>query len=547
MDISVIIVSYNVRHFLEQCLLSVRKASRDLSCEVFVVDNNSADGSCSMVKREFPEVKLIMNHENRGFSAANNQALKLSQSRFILLLNPDTIVEEDTFKRCIEFMGDHPDAGIAGVKMIDGKGRFLPESKRGIPTPETAFYKIMGISRFLPKSEKFNRYYLGNHDNNNTCKSEIISGAFMFIRREAFLKTGFLDEKFFMHGEDIDYCYRVIQQGYNNYYFPGTKIIHYKGESSRKEDLNVFIALHRAMIIFVRKHFSRGEFKNYILLIQIAIIFRAGLSLMMKFIRKIFLPATDGIIIYFLFRLIASAWGSYKFGHGYLFPEVFRGAIMPVYTVNLVLSVLFFSGYKIPSKTSNVISGLFTGTVVILVFYALLPDSMRFSRAIIILGGLAAFMAIPVWRFIVSLLFPAISDNPFSKARRTIVVGDEENYLNLIKLLSSSENGNRIAGRVSIDKEDMKGEVLGNIGQIKEVIRINRIKEVIFTTGSMSAAQIIDSMHLITHSNVIIRIASAGERYILGSHYVNPENELIIIESPDLQKRLVTWFKHLFR
>lgn len=547
MDISVIIVSYNVRHFLEQCLLSVRKASKDTSCEVFVVDNNSADGSCSMVRGEFPEVKLLMNQENRGFSAANNQALKLTQGRFILLLNPDTIVEEDTFKRCLEFMADHPDAGIAGVKMIDGKGRFLPESKRGIPTPETAFYKIIGFSRLFPKSEKFNRYYLGNHDNNNTCRAEIISGAFMFIRREAFLKAGFLDEDFFMHGEDIDYCYRVLHQGYNNYYFPGTKIIHYKGESTRKEGLNVFIALHRAMIIFVRKHFSRGEFKNYILIIQAAIILRAGLSLMRRFIRKVFLPTTDSIIIYFIFRSIASVWGPYQFGHGYLFPDIFPGIIMPVYTAILVLSVVFFSGYKIPAKTSNAIRGLFAGTIIVLVFYALLPADMRFSRAIIILGGLASFMAIPVWRFLVSLLFPLISDNPFSKARRTIIVGDEENYLNLIKLISSLEDDNSIAGRVSIEKEDMKEEVLGNLGQIREVIRINRIKEVIFTTGSMSASQIIDSMYLITDSNVTIRIASAGEKYILGSRYVNPESELITIGRTDLKKRILSWFKHLFR
>ncbi|MFH0842610.1 MAG: glycosyltransferase [Bacteroidota bacterium] len=547
MDISVIIVSYNVRHFLEQCILSVKKASKDISCEVFVVDNNSADGSCSMVRVEFPEVKLLMNHENRGFSAANNQALKLTQGRFILLLNPDTIVDEDTLKRCMDFMNDHPDAGIAGVKMIDGKGRYLPESKRGIPTPETAFYKMIGFSRLFPKSEKFNRYYLGNHDNNDTCMAEIISGAFMFMRREAFLKTGFLDEEFFMHGEDIDYCYRVLQQGYNNYYFPGTKIIHYKGESTRKEDLNVFIALHRAMIIFVRKHFSRGEFKDYILIIQAAIILRAVLSLTRRFIRRIFLPATDSIIIYLIFRLIASAWGPYKFGQGYLFPDTFPGVIMPVYTTILVLSVVFLSGYKMPAKTSNAISGLFAGTVIVLVFYALLPADMRFSRAIIILGGLAFFIAIPVWRFLISLIFPTISDNPFSKARRTIIVGDEENYLNLIKLISASANGNRIAGRVSIDKEDMKEEVLGNIGQIKEVIRINRIKEVIFTTGSMAAAQIIESMHLITDSNITIRIASAGEKYILGSRYVNPESELLTIGSTDLKNRISSWLRHLFR
>ncbi len=217
MELSVIIVSYNVKHFLEQCLLSVRKASRDIGCKVFVVDNNSADGSCSMVRSEFPEVKLIMNNVNRGFSAANNQALKIAEGKFILLLNPDTIVEEDTFKKCISFMDSHPDAGIVGVRMIDGKGRYLPESKRGIPTPETAFFKMMGFPRLFPRSERFNRYYLGHLDHLQTSRADAISGAFMFLRRETVLKAGHFDNDYFMYGEDIDYSYRLMKAGFNNY------------------------------------------------------------------------------------------------------------------------------------------------------------------------------------------------------------------------------------------------------------------------------------------------------------------------------------------
>ncbi len=168
MDLSVIIVSYNVRYFLEQCLVSVRKAAEHIDCEIFVVDNNSTDGSCSMVSREFPEVKLIMNNENRGFSAANNQALKLAAGRYILLLNPDTLVEEDTFNKCISFMDEHPDAGATGVRMINGKGKLLPESKRALPTPKTAFFKITGLSNIFPKSGLFSKYYLAEsrqHEN----------------------------------------------------------------------------------------------------------------------------------------------------------------------------------------------------------------------------------------------------------------------------------------------------------------------------------------------------------------------------------------------
>ena len=547
MDLSVIIVSYNVRHFLEQCLLSVRKASRNIACEVFVVDNNSTDGSCSMVSSQFPEAKLIMNQENRGFSAANNQALKLAEGRFVLMLNPDTIVEEDTFSRCIGFMKSHPDAGIAGVKMIDGKGRYLPESKRGIPSPKTAFFKMMGFSRIFPGSERFNRYYLGHLNNNETTKVEILSGAFMFIRREVFLKTGLLDEEFFMHGEDIDFCYRVLQQGYNNYYFPGISIIHYKGESTKKENLNVFIALHKAMIIFVRKHFSKGEFRNYVFPIQIAIIFRAGLSLLEAIVKRIFLPVTEGILVYLLYRIITSFWGVYKFGEGYSFPEIFQEIIMPVYTIIILLSVAFFGGYKIPAKTRNSVKGVLTATVFILVFYALLPNNLRFSRAIIIIGGVASLLVLPLWRFLTSLVFPGISDNPLSKAGRTIIVGDRESYLNVMNLISSTKNKNRIAGRVSLEKSDMKGEVLGNIDQLSEVIRVNRISEVIFTTSKMTAALIIDSMHHISSQNVTIRIASEGEKYLFGSRYVNPENDIIFLGRTPIRKKIRYWLRNLHK
>jgi GT2 family glycosyltransferase len=547
MELSVIIVSYNVRHFLEQCLLSVREASENIDSEVFVVDNNSADGSCSMVSSEFPEVRLIMNNENRGFSAANNQALKMAAGRFILILNPDTIVEEDTFRKCIGFMDSHSDAGIIGVRMIDGKGRFLPESKRGIPTPKTAFFKIMGFSILFPRSERFNRYYLGHLDETKTTKADIISGAFMFIRREAFLKTGLLDEEFFMHGEDIDYSYRILQQGYSNYYFPGTNILHYKGESTKKVDLNVFIALYKAMIIFVNKHFSDGKFKKYIFPIKIAILLRAGLSLVRRFMKRAFLPVTDGILIYLLYRIIASFWGTYKFGAGYIFPVIFPEIIMPVYTIIILLSIALLSGYKIPSKTENAVTGILTGTMIILVIYALFPLNLRFSRAIIIFGGLASLLIIPLWRLLISLIFPVIADNPFSKIRRTIVVAESEGYSKVMNLISSIGIKNKVAGRVSLDKNDMKEEVLGNIEQLREVIRINRIKEVIFTTNKMTAAQIIDSMHLISDFNVTIRISSAGEKYIFGSKYVNPENDLISLSRPFLRKRIWTWFRNLYK
>ncbi|HNV51874.1 MAG TPA: glycosyltransferase family 2 protein, partial [Tenuifilaceae bacterium] len=232
MELSVIIVNYNVKHFLEQCLMSVHSALKDIDAEVFVVDNASSDDSCSMVKQKFPTVKLIENYQNVGFSKANNQAIAQSQGKYILLLNPDTVVQEDTFTKCIAFMNSHSDAGAITVKMIDGKGNYLPESKRGFPSPWVSFFKIFGLTSLFPKSKIFARYYLGHLDKNATNQIDVLPGAFMFIKKEALNKSGLLDEQFFMYGEDIDLSYRITQAGYKNYYYPECQIIHYKGEST---------------------------------------------------------------------------------------------------------------------------------------------------------------------------------------------------------------------------------------------------------------------------------------------------------------------------
>jgi GT2 family glycosyltransferase len=256
--IAVIIVNYNVAFFLEQCLNSVAKAIILEPAEVWIVDNNSVDGSVDMVRQKFPWVKVIANKDNKGFSKANNQAMEQSNCKYQLLLNPDTVIEEDTLKKVVDYMDSHPDVGGLGVRMVDGKGVFLPESKRGLPTPAVAFYKIFGISRIFPKSKRFGRYHLGYLSEFETNEIEILSGAFMLMRKEALDKVGLLDEDFFMYGEDIDLSYRIIKGGYKNVYFPETRIIHYKGESTKKSSVNYVFVFYRAMVIFAEKHFSKN-------------------------------------------------------------------------------------------------------------------------------------------------------------------------------------------------------------------------------------------------------------------------------------------------
>ena len=216
MKLAVIIVNYNVKHFLKQCLESVFGSTNLHEIEVYVVDNDSKDDSLEMVKTSFPGVKIIANKENVGFSTANNQAIKATKAKYALLLNPDTIVETTTFEKVIKFMDENPDAGGLGVKMIDGNGNFLPESKRGLPTPKVAFYKIFGFSKIFPKSKKFGKYHLGYLSENEIHKVDVLSGAFMLLRKETLDKIGLLDEDFFMYGEDIDLSYRITKGGYKN-------------------------------------------------------------------------------------------------------------------------------------------------------------------------------------------------------------------------------------------------------------------------------------------------------------------------------------------
>ena len=257
--LSVIIVNYNVKFYLEQCLESVRRASKGLQVETFVVDNLSTDGSVAYLRERFPEVTFIENRENVGFARANNQAIRQSKGRYVLLLNPDTFVGEDTLACMVEFMEAHPEAGGAGAYMLNADGTFAPESRRGLPTPFVAFCKMSGLTKLFPKSRLLGRYYMGYLDANEVNEIEAISGACMMLRRGALDKVGLLDEDFFMYGEDIDLSYRVLKGGYKNYFIP-TRMLHYKGESTAKNSYRYAYTFYQAMRLFFRKHYGHYSF-----------------------------------------------------------------------------------------------------------------------------------------------------------------------------------------------------------------------------------------------------------------------------------------------
>lgn len=286
MQLSIIIVNYNVKFFLEQCLASVNKAIGQLKAEVWVVDNASSDNSVEYLQPKFPGVKFISNVKNVGFAKANNQVLYECGGRYVLFVNPDTLIAEDTLIKCIAFMEANTQAGALGIRMIDGKGAFLPESKRSFPSPLTSFYKLVGLSRLFPSSAVFSRYALGYLDEYKNYEVDVLSGAFMLVRKNLLAELKGFDEAFFMYGEDIDLSYRLQKKGYKNFYFSGSTIIHFKGESTRKKSLKYVRMFYEAMSIFVKKHYTgRSAYLNAFLL-HFAIWSRAGVSAASQFVLK---------------------------------------------------------------------------------------------------------------------------------------------------------------------------------------------------------------------------------------------------------------------
>ncbi|MDA3953043.1 MAG: glycosyltransferase family 2 protein [Bacteroidales bacterium] len=534
--ISVIIVNYNVKHFLEQCLISVFKALGNINSEIFVVDNDSVDGSCSMIKEKFPKVKLIENKKNQGFSFANNQAIKIASGQYILLLNPDTVVEEDSFEKCIQFMDSNFDAGALTVKMIDGKGRFLPESKRALPTPLVAFYKIFGLTRLFPKSKKIARYYLGHLNNDKTNEIEILPGAFMFLRSEVLEKTGLLDEDYFMYGEDIDLSYRITKSGYKNYYFPETTIIHYKGESTKKGSINYVYVFYNAMIIFARKHFSTKNAKAFSLLINIAVYFRALMALISRFVKNAFLPLLDVITIFYGFYLIKPIWEMYKLKGQGQYPKEFLLYAVPSYILIWILSIWINAGYSKQIKMTGLLKGVAIGTLIILAAYALLPESYRYSRALILIGGVVTLAVTFLNRLLVHYINFLPQKFKLNRKLRIISVGLIDEVQRVEKIIIDSEIKPRIVGYVAPSLESQKDYHLGTINQLKEIIKIHKINEIVFCAKDITSNQIIASMLQLSDFNIDYKIAQPDTLSIIGSNSIETAGELYTVELNAISK-----------
>lgn len=528
MKLSIIIVNYNVRYFLEQCLLSVRAALQQVEGEVWVVDNASTDGSRDFLEPRFPDVHFIWNSENTGFGRACNQALQQAKGRYVLFLNPDTIVPENCFQTCIAFFESHAHAGALGIRMLDGKGQFLPESKRAFPAPLTSFYKLSGLAALFPRSRIFARYHLGHLSETENHPIEVMAGAFLMVRKPLLDATGGFDESFFMYGEDVDLSYRLQQQPhpaggtYRNYYCSNSSILHFKGESTRKGSLNYVRLFYQAMSCFVQKHYASAGAGLLVGGIQLAIALRALLSVLRRFVQRMGLPLLDAVLLFLMYWLAKEVWTTW------VRPEqVYEKQLLHISFTGfslLFLLVSFYTGlYQSRYRFKNLLYSSVVSLIIILAVYALLPETVRFSRGIVVLGSLLSFGILALWRKLLlwmQVLTPAEADDE----SYTLVVGTASDFAAVEALASRSGSSRHLRGFVSPITE---AHSLGKPAELPTILDNTPTQELIICTGQyLSFVQVVQ-LYQQFGKRVRLRLHAAGSGSIVGSDSKNDAGETI--------------------
>jgi GT2 family glycosyltransferase len=519
LQLSVIIVNYNVRYFLEQCLYSVQHAVAGMDAEIIVVDNDSADGSVAYLKPLFPFVQFITNHKNLGFASANNQALAICKGQYVLFLNPDTLIPEDCLQKCLAFIAKHSQVGALGVRMLDGKGRFLPESKRSFPSPWISFWKLTGLSAMFPKSRIFNRYALGFLDEHKNHSVDVLAGAFMFVKKDLLVQLHGFDESYFLYGEDIDLSYRIKKAGYENMYFSETSIIHFKGESSGTASLSRVKYFYSAMQVFVQKHYESDSAKLLSFFLTLAIAVRGFLSALNRLLKPILLPLIDCLVVWVSLQFMRMIWIS-EIRNGKDFGVSFIPYALPAFAGWFVLSAAFTGLYDKKLQTSKMLLSLAFAVMSTLAVYSLLPEDFRFSRGVILWGGIFAALLIFLLRqfllFVNSSLFVPETETE----GQTIVVATEDEYAGIKHLLESAAVDYQLLGRIAVDDQD--NTALCTIKEIHSLVKNFPVNRVIFCIGKLSLQEIIVQVASFPKSNTRFLFHAAASTSMVGSQTLTP-------------------------
>ena len=514
--VSVIIVNYNVRDFLHQSLVSLQKALKGIQSEIFVIDNASDDGSAEMVRRRFPRIRIIANTANLGFAKANNIALKKARGKFFLLINPDTIVQEDTIRVMVEFLRSHPDAGLAGCKILNPDGSFQPACRRGLPTPWVAFTRIIGLSKLFPKTRLFGKYNLTYLDTEETYPVDAVSGSFMMVRKETFEQVGGLDESYFMYGEDLDWCYRIRQAGWQIFYVHSTQIIHYKGESTRRSSLDEIRTFYDAMNLFVEKHFQTSRLFKIVLRLSIGVVSFAA------FITSALRPLK--IAIFDFIAVTLSLLLAEKFWRGELFRyPAYAYSIVFTIPAIIVIGSLYAAGVYTQRRMSisRSIGAIFLAYVFISALTAFFKN-YAFSRMIVAISGILVMVLIPGWRLVFRLVRKTSAYGRGTLfGKRTLIVGTDMDAVGLQnKLRARIGEGYEIVGFVGTTHEQI-GEtlngipVVGSIDNVGKIIKEQKISDVIFSPKALSYSQ-------------ILSVISRSHEQVVNYHLVPTTMEVIV-------------------
>ncbi len=530
-DVSVIIINYNVRDFLSQALVSLQKACRGIRSEILVVDNASDDGSVEMLRRRFPRVHLISNTANLGFAKANNIALKQARGKFILLINPDTIVQEDTIRVLVEFLKNHPDAGLAGCKILNPDGSFQLSCRRSFPTPWVAFTKLSGLSTLFPSTKLFGKYNLTYISNEETYPVDAVSGSCMMVRREVVKKVGGLDESFFMYGEDLDWCYRIRQAGWLIYYIHSTQIIHYKGESTRRSGLDEISTFYEAMHLFVEKHF------RYTLLLKVFLRVSIVFVSFAAFLKSMLQPLKISVLDFFAVSLSLLLAEKLWLGHILQYPHYAYPIVFSIPAV-IVIWCLFAVGVYTQRRMSisrSLVAVLFAYVIIaaLMAFFR----NFAFSRMIVLISGALALVFIPGWRLMFRLIGRTTThgrETLFGK--RALIIGTEESAIELQKKLRTRVGGGyEVVGFVGTTHkhiaEMVNGiPVLGSLDNVGKIIREQKISDVIFSPEALSYTQILSVISKSREQAVNFHLVPTTMEVIVGKASVDSLDDLPLVQ-----------------
>ena len=426
-------------------------------------------------------------------------------------------------------MDKNPQVGGLGVRTIDGSGKFLPESKRGFPSPWVAFCKAFGLSALFPKSPTFNRYYLGHLSEFENHEIDVLVGSFMLLRRSVLDKIGWLDEAFFMYGEDIDLSYRIVKQGFKNYYFADTTIIHYKGESTKKGSLNYVRVFYGAMIIFAKKHFQGSQAASFIALMQAAVWFRAALTLVLNFLKKIFLPLADAAVMLSGLIWLRQFWSNYYYKDAAYIKPDFLYVNAPLYVIVWISTIYLNGGYDLPVSLRRILRGLVVGTFALAAIYGFLDLSLRSSRMLIVLGAVWSALTVVGLRFVLYFLKNKNFRLGTEGSKNLVIVGSQSETERVKGLLAAVGVQKNHIGIVSPDDTDDHQNFLGSVRQLDEIVRIYRVEEVIFCSKDVAANDTMAWMSRLG-AGIEMRIVPEESLSIIGSSDKNTRGELYTID-----------------